>query len=288
MPPTLGNLLADRGGDVVYFAAGKSRRNAISNMRHVLGPNAPRRRMKKVVRCIFRNVMRNYYDLCRAPSTSDEEIDTIVDFDWEGWKKVTEYQEKKIGVILVTAHFGSFDMMTQVISRRGLPLTVLIARIKPAWLSDFVTGLRGTRGLDLLEVEEEEESKLNLGALKQSMMTLRKGGMLGVVADRNLEPSGVHIQFFGHDTVVAAGVAKMALRSKAVVIPSLCYRLPGNRYSLVFTEPIPPPNTGSSQEDVKELLTSIFARFEYHIARNPEQWVILQRVWKSPSTGETA
>jgi len=287
VPPTLGNFLADRVGDFVYHTARKSRRNAISNMRHVLGPDTPKPRLKKVVRGIFHNVMRNYYDLARAPNTSNEEIDRIVKFDWDAWKKVTELQEKKVGVILVTAHFGSFDMMTQVISRRGLPLTVLIARIKPAWVSDFITQLRGTRGLDLIEVEaEEEQSKLNLGALKKCVSVLRSGGMLGVVADRNIEPNGVHIKFFRHDTVVAAGVAKMAIRSKAVVFPSLCYRLPGNRYSLVFTDPIAPPNTGSAEEDVKTLLTAIFSRFEYHIARNPEQWVILQPVWKPLRAGD--
>ncbi len=286
LPPSAGNFLADRVGDVVYHAARKSRRNAISNMRHVLGPNTPKPRLKKVVRGVFHNVMRNYYDLARAPDTSNEEIDRIVDFDWEGWKRVTDLQEKKVGVILVTAHFGSFDMMTQVINRRGLPLTVLIARIKPAWLSDFVTQLRGTRGLDLIEVEEEEQSKLNFGALKKCVSILRSGGMLGVVADRNIEPNGVHIKFFGYDTVVAAGVAKMAIRSKAVVFPSLCYRLPGNRYSLIFTEPIVPPNTGSADQDTRTLLTQIFSRFEHHIARNPEQWVILQPVWKPLRAGD--
>lgn len=286
LPPFLGNPIADRIGDVVYHAARKSRRNAISNMRHALGPDVPKSELKKVVRGIFHNVMRNYFDLCRAPDMSDAEIDRIVDFDWDAWQKVVDLQEKKVGVILVTAHFGSFDMMTQVISRRGLPLTVLISRIKPAWLSDFVTDLRGNRGLDLIEVEEEEESKLNLGALKKCVGILRAGGMLGVVADRNIEPNGVHIDFFGYDTVVAAGVAKMAIRSKAVVIPSLCYRLPRNKYSLVFTEPIEPPNTGSSQEDVKTLLTAIFSRFQEHIARSPEQWVILQPVWKPIRPGD--
>jgi phosphatidylinositol dimannoside acyltransferase len=288
LPPQVGNPLADRFGDVVYHFARKSRRNAISNMRHVLGPNVSKKELKKTVRGIFHNVMRNYYDLCRAPDMTDAEIDRIVEFDWDAWKNVVDLQERKVGVILVTAHFGSFDMMTQVINRRGLPLTVLISRIKPAWLSDFVNQLRGNRGLDLIEVGEEEESKLNLGALKKCVTILRSGGMLGVVADRNIEPNGVQIKFFGHDTMVAAGVAKMAIRARAVVIPSLCYRLPGNRYSLVFTEPIEPPNTGSSQDDVKALLTTIFSRFEHHIAKNPEQWTLLQPVWKPIRPGDAS
>jgi lauroyl/myristoyl acyltransferase len=281
IPPALGNPIADRVGDIVYYVARKSRRAAISNMYHVLGPQATKAELKHNVHWIFRNSMRNYYDLSRSPFTSNDRIDSAVDFDWEGWGRVVDFQKKKIGVILVTAHFGSFDMMTQVITRRDLPLTVLIARIEPAWLSDFITDLRGERGLNLVEVEEEiVGSKLNLGALKKTVSILRSGGMLGVVADRNSEPNGVHIRFFGQDTIVAAGVAKMALRAKAVVIPSICLRLPGNRYSLDFGEPIVSAQTGSTDEDVKIMLTQIFARFEQNIRCHPDQWVILQPVWR--------
>jgi lauroyl/myristoyl acyltransferase len=282
LPAPIGNPLADRFGDIVYTFAGKSRRNAIRNARHVLGPRASNKRIRRVVHGVFHNVMRNYYDLCRAPDMRDEEIDRMVDFDSEGWKRIIALHEQKRGVILVTAHFGSFDMMTQVIARRGLPLTALIARVKPAWLSDFITALRAARGMDTLLVDEEEGSGLNLGALKRCIQILRGGNMIGVIADRNLEAQGVNIPFFGEETVVAAGVAKMAIRTRSVVIPTFCYRLPGNRYSLTFEDSIEPPSS-SSDEDVKALLTTIFGRMEYHIKRNPEQWILLQPVWRSPA-----
>src|SRR5207249_11023502 len=134
--------------------------------------------------------------------------------------RVLALHEQKRGVILVTAHFGSFDMMTQVITRRGLPLAALIARVKPAWLSDFVTSLRGARGIDMLLVGEEEAGALNLGALKRCVQILRSGGTVGMIADRNLEAHGVPIRFFGKETLVASGVAKMAIRTRSVIIPT--------------------------------------------------------------------
>jgi lauroyl/myristoyl acyltransferase len=279
IPPAIGNPLADRAGDIVYRYAKKSRRYANANVRQVLGPRASRQEVRRVVHGVFRNVMRNYYDLCRAPDMRDEEIDRVVDFDEQGWKRVLALHEQKRGVILVTAHFGSFDMMTQVITRRGLPLAALIARVKPAWLSDFVTSLRGARGIDMLMVGEEEAGALNLGALKRCVQILRGGGTVGMIADRNLEAQGVPIRFFGRETLVAAGVAKMAIRTRSVIVPTFCYRLPGNRYSLTFEDPIEPPPSGSD-EAVKGLLTAIFVRMEYHIRRKPEQWVLLQPVWK--------
>ena len=285
VPTPIGNYFADRLGDLVYVYARKSRRNAIRNMSHVLGPRAPKELLKRAVHGVFHNVMRNYFDLCRAPEMRDSDIDRQVDFDERGWRKVMDLQKSGRGVILVTAHFGSFDMMTQVIARRGLPLTALIARVKPAWLSDFISQLRGARGLELLYVDEEEGSGLNLAALKNAVGTLRRGGMLGVLVDRNLEQQGVTIQFFGQDTVVASGVAKMALRTRAVVVPSICLRLPRGRYKLIFSQPIEPSGSTNNEADVKALLTFIFSYFERYIRRYPEQWVLLQSVWHSQESG---
>jgi lauroyl/myristoyl acyltransferase len=281
IPPAIGYWLADLAGRLAYMVAPRSRRAATSNLRHVMR-GASRAEIKRAVRGVFRNVMRNYYDLCRAPDMSDEEIEKRVVFDYEGWQGVLDLQRERKGVLLVGAHFGSFDMIGQVIHRRGVDLAVLIAQVKPAWLSNWITGMRGVRGLPLLIVDTEEgegSEGMNRAALLDGMRQLRGGGVLGVVADRNTEETGVTIRFFGHPTRVATGAAKIALRSRAHVVVSLCRRLPGNKFSVTFSTPIPPSGSAANDEDVKALLSDIFSRFERHFSQNPEQWVLLQPVW---------
>jgi KDO2-lipid IV(A) lauroyltransferase len=282
IPPALGHLIAAVLGELVYRVARKSRRAAISNIGHAMGP-VPRRELKKAVRHVFHNVMRNYYELCREPDMSDADIDHMIDFDQAGWQRIMEIHEQGRGVIMVSAHFGSFDMVTQVLARHGLPVTVLVAQIKPAWLSDFISDLRADRGLSLLMVDAEEGSGVNLSALKESIKLLRDGGAMGVLADRNMEQRGIKIKFFGHDTVVAAGVAKMALRTKSSVVVGIARRLNNYRFTLTFEEPIEPEGSASNEEDLRALLTKIFTKLEYHIAQNPEQWVLLQPVWPKES-----
>lgn len=278
IPPVAGNFIADRLGDLVYSCARRSRQAAISNIRHVRR-GASRRVIKRDARGVFRNVMRDYYELCRGPALSDEQIESMVSFDERGWGRIAEFHRQKRSVILVSAHFGAFDVLTQVLSRREPHLTVMAAQVKPAWLSDFVIDLRAGRGIDVVLVDEEEGSGLNIGALKRSVRLLRRGELLGVLADRNMEQQGVHIPFFGYDTVVAAGVAKMALRTNSAVVPGFCRRMPGKRYEVTFDEPIEPRGSASNENDLRVLLSQIFARFEYYIGRNPEQWVLLQPVW---------
>jgi KDO2-lipid IV(A) lauroyltransferase len=282
IPPRLGHLVAALLGELIYRFASKSRRAVISNIGHALGHiqgRTSKRQLKKAVRHVFHNVMRNYYELCRAPDMTDEDIDLLIDFDAAGWQRIVDIHAQGRGVLMVSAHFGSFDMVTQVLARHGLPATALVAQIKPAWLSDFITDLRADRGLDLIMVDDVEGSGVNLGALKQSMNLLKKGGLLGVVADRNLEQRGVKIKFFGHDTIVAAGAAKMAMRTHSPIIIGMARRLDNFRFSLTWDEPIEPEGSASNPEDVQVLLQKVFHRLESHISQNPEQWVLLSPVW---------
>ena len=284
IPPSVGHPVAAMLGELIYRLARRSRRAAISNLGHAMGPIS-RRALKKAVRHMFHNVMRNYYELCRAPTMTDADVDRMIDFDERGWQRIVDIHNSGRGVLMVSAHYGSFDMVTQVVARHGFPVTALVAQVKPAWLSDFITDLRAARGLSLLMVDEEEGGGVNLSALKQSINILRNKGLLGAVVDRNMEQKGVTIKFFGHDTVVAAGVAKMALRTGAPIVLGIARRLDNYRFSLTFDEPIEPVGSASNEEDVWALLTQVFARLEYHISQNPEQWVLLQPVW--PETVET-
>lgn len=279
MPPALGNKVADLAGDLAYLVAPRSRRAAISNLGHAMRP-VSRGDLKRAVYGAFRNTMRNYYDLCRAPNLSDDQIDASVDFDHEGWAHIVELHRQKRGVVLASAHFGAFDMLGQVIGRREVDLRIIIAQVKPAWLSDFISDLRVNRGVKSFLVDTEEGSGLNLAALKDSLKFLRGGGVLGVMADRNTEKEGTLISFFGEDALVASGAAKMAIRTKSAIVVCSCKRLPGNRYGVTFDAPIDPSGSASDPESVKALLRQIFARFEHHISRAPEQWVLLQPVWE--------
>jgi len=279
LPPFIGNHAADLAGEVAYRVAPRSRRAAISNLSHVMR-GAPRAKLKRAVRHVFHHVMRNYYDLCRAPNLSHEQLDNSVVFDNEGWAKLLEYTRAKRGVVLVSAHFGTFDMIGQVIARRGADVRILIAQVKPAWLSDWISDLRLHGGVQAYRVDAEEGSGLNLAALKQSITFLRGGGVLGVMADRNLEAEGMVIPFFGSPALVATGGAKIALRTRSAVVICSCKRLPGNRYGVTFDEPIEPTGSATNKEDIQALLRQIFSQLERHISETPEQWVLLQSVWE--------
>ena len=273
LPVAAGNWIADRLGEFAWLVGSRSRCAARSNMRHVLGPAASERAVRRATRAVFRNAARNYYDLFRVGGMSDSALDKAVDFDQESLAMVHKLAEGGKGILLVSAHWGAFDMVTQVLARRGLSILFLVAHFRPEAVAEFMTNLRAQRGSEMVRIDE------GLATLKKSMQALKEGRLVGLLPDRNMDRSGVVIPFFGDDTVVATGLAKMALRARVPVVPGFCYRTGRNRYAVFFTPPIYPPTEGDDTERVTTLTRAVFAVIEKQIARYPEQWTLLQPVW---------
>src|SRR5215217_691708 len=163
VPVGAGNWIADRGGDLIGLVARRSRCAALSNMRHVLGPDAPEREVRRAVRGVFRNVVRNYYDLLRVGSVSDADLDRMMRLDQESLAVVQKLAAEGHGILLVTPHWGAFDMVTQVLNRQGLPILMLVAHFRPAAVAEFLNRLRGQRGSEVVWIDE------GLAALKKAM-----------------------------------------------------------------------------------------------------------------------
>ena len=120
-----------------------------------------------------------------------------------------------------------------------------------------------------------------VGMLRRLIQTLRAGRTVGVLADRNVGVegnSGVQVSFFGHDTVMSSAVARLALRSKALIVPCFCYR-EGRKYIVQIEPPITPTTSDQPEHDVATLTRKVAAVYEKYIERHPEQWLLLSPVW---------
>ncbi len=272
-PVGLGTWIADRLGDVVAVVARRSLCAARSNMRHVLGAEASERQVRRTAHQVFHNVMRNYFDILRLGSMSAADLDRMVDLDAEGLAVMHGLANRGQGMLLVTPHWGSFDLVTHLLPHYGVSLMMLVIHFRPPAVAEFLNAQRGRRGSELVWIDD------GLAALKKSLQALRRGGVVALLPDRNIDRNGIVIPFFGDDTVVATGMAKMALRGRVPVLPGFCYRVEKNRYALRFSTPIYPPSEGDEPEKVKMLTRAVFAVFEKEIARFPEQWTLLQPIW---------
>ena len=150
--------------------------------------------------------------------------------------------------------------------------TVVAEPVEPPELLELMLRVRGSHGLAY--------RTLGAGLFGELAATLRRGELVFLVVDRDLSGSGVMMEFFGRPARLPTGPALLALRTGAPIVPTYVSRRRDGRLDGVVGRPLAIPRTGDRRADLTEITRLVTARLEYHICTYPEQWTVLQRVWR--------
>jgi KDO2-lipid IV(A) lauroyltransferase len=270
LPLTVGYWLADRCGDLTYLLFPTYRRSVAENLAHVLGDRTNAPRVHRLARRTFQISARNFYDLLRMRHMSTPDFRRAVTLSGESRQVLARVLEAGKGGIVVTAHFSAFDFASQILVVEGYPLVTLAARTVPEFVYAAVTWLRLSKGMRLEDATP--------GGMRRVLQALRGGQFIGLLSDRDFFQNGVPVRFFGRDTSLPVGAAKLARQTGAPVVPVFVRRRDGS-YELSVEEPYYAERTDDAERDVRATLEWIVSTFEQHIRESPEQWVMFQKVW---------
>jgi len=112
----------------------------------------------------------------------------------------------------------------------GFPMTAVAEQIEPPELFEWFIEKRNKMGLQIVALGPESG-----GAV---LRTLREGGLVGLLCDRDLVGNGVEVEFFGETTTMPAGPATVALRTGAALMAAVVYSGPGPHHTGVIAPPI--------------------------------------------------
>jgi len=275
LPRCFLRLLPDILGPLAWLFAGRARRQATINARHVLGPEiqdtaAGRRRLRRVVRGMFRNSMSNYLEAFLTPALSCQEILHRV------YAAHEEYLEEALalgkGVILFSAHFGPFEYMSQWLAAKGYQVIIPVESLKDERMLRLMLELRSSQGVRFVPLGGS-------GPMRTIMQTLRKNQIVLIAADRAVEGESVIKHFFGTPARLPIGPVNLSIRTGAPLVGALGWhssrrRISGEyiRSSLALSE------QERQQPDVVE--GALIREFERIIRAHPEQWVVFSPIWE--------
>lgn len=244
--------------------------NVAGNLRHVLGPEATPGCLRPLTREVFRNIAAYYVDLLRLPRIDVERLEQhgVVEY---GYDYLLEALAEGHGVIVVTAHLGDPDLAIQAARARGLQFFVLMEPVEPPALAALYLMLRSSHGHRFLPVGVE--------GIKEAVRTLRRGGTIILVTDRDIQGNGVMVPFFGSPAPFPSGAVELARRTGAPIIPAHCIRLSGGRLRVTVEPRVPLIWTGDRTADLRANLGRVLQCFEQPIREAPGQWLVLERVW---------
>jgi lauroyl/myristoyl acyltransferase len=271
-------LLAAVAAFLIYTFAGRIRRNVWDNMRHVMGPNTPKKELRRAARQVFGNWAKSYADLIHLPYLN-------LDKFFEQKLVYHGFEENMLpaitngkGVIISSGHFGNVELGIQGLLAKGVKVTVLTEPIQPPALSRLVDGLRANKGHTFLPV--------SIGSIKVLLRSIKAGGVVGLMCDRDIEGQSIRVLLCGTPTSMPVGVVELATRTGAAIVPIFVYRKNGNACEAFLEPPLELVNSGDPQADLETNVRRLLERFEAHLQRDPGQWTVLETVWDTEEDEE--
>ncbi|MCT9139374.1 phosphatidylinositol mannoside acyltransferase [Streptomyces violarus] len=273
----LGRTIAD----LAWKQRGKGVQRLESNYARVV-PDAGPERLAELSRAGMRSYLRYWMESFRLPAWNKERIKG--GFDPKDIHYLTEGMAAGKGVILALPHLGNWDLAgAWVTTELGIPFTTVAERLKPETLYDRFVAYRESLGMEVLP----HSGGTAFGTLARR---LRDGGLVCLVADRDLSASGVEVDFFGDTARMPAGPALLAQQTGAVLLPVTLWYDDSPVMRGRLHPPVEVPESGTRAEKTSVMTQALADVFSSGIADHPEDWHMLQRLWLAdldPAKGST-
>lgn len=261
----LGRTIAD----IAWKRRGKGIRRLESNYARVV-PDATPQRLAELSRAGMRSYLRYWMESFRLPAWSRERI--VSGFTAQDLHYLTDGLASGRGVVLALPHLGNWDLAgAWVTTELDTPFTTVAERLKPETLYDRFVAYREGLGMEVLAHDASV-----FGTLARR---LRDGGLVCLVADRDLSASGVEVKFFGEATRMPAGPALLAQQTGALLLPVTLWYDDSPVMRGRVHPPVDVPETGTRAEKTSVMTQALADAFATGIADHPEDWHMLQRLW---------
>lgn len=260
LPGVLDGPLSEILGTIAYVCSPRARRAVRANL-GVIAPHRPR-----LVRKVFVEQARHYLETFRLLRLDHRELLEIVEI--HGWENIAEPYARGRGVVLASAHLGPVVLCGQIVAAKGLDCSVLVEP-KHGELGRVIDRARGALGVKTIETS----SVMGIGR------ALKRGGVIGWLADRAISGVGERVPFFGREALIPSGHVAIALRTGAALVPGFAFRENGQVKAFIEPE-IELRRTDDREADVREGVRRWAEALEPWVRKGPEQWSVFEEVWR--------
>jgi len=261
-------------GRVAFFVLPRYRRTALENLRFAFAGEKTPREIGRIAEKVFENLGKNAVEFLQMPRLDAGTIDrrvTIV-----GRERIDRALEAGRGVIILTAHFGNWELIAATLRIKKYPGAIVARRIYFHKYESFLNQLRKVHDVNAIYRDDSP---------KKILRVLRQNGIIGILADQDVESvDGVYVDFFGKKAYTPSGPAALARSSGAKLVPTFMVRQDG-RHTLMIEDPIELVETGDREADLAANTQRWSRTVEAYIRRYPEQWVWMHRRWKTRPEG---
>ena len=270
LPLGLAYWLGARLGDLLYLGLAERRRITLANLALAFGTDKTTVERRQLARTTFRNLGQHLVDFSHLFHLTPSTFATMCHV--EGLEHVETLLQRGRGLLILSAHFGSWELASAVALCLTRRMYVIVRPLDSPALQRLSEVYRRCCGYHAIP---------RRAALTECLKVLRRGEIVGVLIDQSgLRHESIQVEFFGTNAYTSKGPALLALRTGCPVVSAFLIREGRGHHRFVFSQEIPVRRTGNLQQDIVENTQTFTHIIESYVRRYPDHWFWLHRRWK--------
>jgi KDO2-lipid IV(A) lauroyltransferase len=256
----------------LFFCLDRGHRKvAFDNLHFAFGEEKSEEELLAIARRTFENLGMMAVEFFRIPRMDVETFKKRVKI--EGLEEALRLLGKGKGALLLLSHFGNWEMMGIMSKLIGDSIMVIAKPMKKnKRIDQFITKIRNAAGLEVVS---------SIKASRTVLKALSRNRVVGILIDQRAKRSeGIWADFFGKKAPTTPGLAVLAMKTGAPVVPVFMVRNGFGKHRLIIQKPLELVRTGDIKKDV-EANTQLFNHtLETMIRQYPDQWFWVHRRWE--------
>lgn len=278
LPRPISRAIGIAIGLAVYYLHPRLREVGMRNLAFAFS-EMPVEDRRHILRGEFVSLGRQLAEVCLFPTYTHANVSDVIVYD--GLENYEKAFARGKGVLFLTGHLGGWELSAFAHSLNGHPLWIVMRPLDNPYINRLVEHYRTMHGNRTVSKDD---------FVRGLLAAMRAGEVVGILMDTNMTPpQGVFVDFFGIPAYTASGLARIALRTDAAVVPGFTtWDRKQGKYILRFDPLIELTRTGDDQADIVANTARFTSIIEDYIRRYPDQWLWVHRRWKTRPEGEPA
>lgn len=269
LPYRIALLIGDFMGIIGFSILGIRRKVTLDNLKKSFGDKYSDKEYAKIGSRAYRNIAKSMIEYGLFPSLKKRGLSQFLTI--EGIEHFQKIKDEGRGAVMVTGHFGSWELMGAYLAESGWPIDYLVGEQHNLMVNNLMNDYRRIYGIGLIEMGV---------AARGVIKALRAGRMVAMLSDQDAGSDGAIVEFLGRPASTPKGPAAFSIKTGAPLICGYIVR-EGKRQKIMIEPTIDLKPTGNKDEDIRLLTQAYTSILEKYVREYPDHWFWPHRRWKS-------